>query len=250
MKQKKQTKPDLWNKNALLVFLFIGLILRVLPVFWGIPLKPYIRSYHPDEAKVLNSILSFPEIYWTTKPFAGYGTAVQYILGTFLLPFKWFFLKSLNLGYEYFIIASIFSRFASVTFGTGCILLTYLTAKKIYDEKVALLSAAFLSVAFFHTLNSALITLDVSSSFILMLNFFLCFKAIESNRWRDYIILGIASGILVGTKTVLGIFFCIPFLLNFLKLYTPALVFIASLYNRYFTHPVYFCGSRMHILLQ
>jgi len=214
-------KPLRLRQNALLIVLFSGFLLRLIPILWGIPVNPFIRSYHPDEAKVLNTILSFPEIYWTTKPFSGYGTAVQYILGVFLFPLKWLFIKSLHFPFEYFIIVSIFSRFASIILGTGCIYLTYLIAKNVYDEKVALLSAAFLSVAFYHTLNSPLITLDVSSSFILMLNFFLCYRAIQTNRWRDYIVLGIASGILVGTKTVLGIFFCIPFILNGLKLYCP-----------------------------
>ncbi|MBC2717648.1 MAG: glycosyltransferase family 39 protein [Desulfobacteraceae bacterium] len=169
----------------------------------------------------MNSILSFPEIYWTTKTWLVYGTSIQYILGTMLFPLKLFFLKSLNLDFEYYIFVSIFSRFASIILGTGCIYLTYLIAKKSYDEKVALLSAAFLSVAFYHTLNSALITLDVSSSFLLMLNFFLCFRAMETNRLLDYILLGIASGLLVGTKIVLGIFFCIPFILNYLKFFYP-----------------------------
>lgn len=210
-----------WENSFLIIALFLGFFLRLIPILWGIPFEPYIQNCHPDEFKVFNSILNFPEIYWTTKPFAGYGTAVQYILGVFLYPVKWIFLSFPNLRNEYVIFAWIASRLASVFLGTGCIYVTFLIAKRIYDEKVALLSSAFLSLAFYHTLNSALITLDVSSSFILMLNFLLCFRAVETNRWRDYILLGIASGLLIGTKTVLGIFFCIPFILNFLNFYSP-----------------------------
>ncbi len=214
-----QVKPSQFNKNALLIILGVGFVLRAIPVLWGIPVNRYIWSYHPDEGKVLLSILKFPEIYWTTEPFPGYGTVVQYIIGSLLFPLKYFFFKSPDLFYEYYIIVSIFSRFVSIFLGTACIYITYLISKKIYDEKVGLLSAMFLSVAFYHTLNSPLITLDVSSSFMLMLNFLLCYRAIETNRWRDYILLGIASGFLVGTKTVLGIFICIPFILNALDLF-------------------------------
>lgn len=217
---KKIRQRGLRN-NALLIALIIGFILRLVPILWGIPIKPYIRSYHPDEGKVLNSIFRFPEIYWTTKPFPGYGTAVQYMLGFLLTPFKFIFAQLLNLRFKYYIAVSIISRLTSIIFGTGSIYLVYLIGKKIYDENVALLSALFLSVSFYPTLNSPLITLDVSMSFILMLNFFLCIRAIEKNRMSDYILLGVASGLLVGIKTVSGIFFCIPCILSYLKLYYP-----------------------------
>jgi dolichyl-phosphate-mannose-protein mannosyltransferase len=208
-------------QHPLFIVLSVGFILRVMPIMWGIPINLFIHSYHPDEGKVLLSILDFPEIYWTSKAFMGYGTAIQYILGALLFPLKLFLVKSSNHSYEYYIIVSVFSRLISVILSTICIYLTYAIAKKIYDKKVAFLSASFLAVSFYHTLNSPLITLDVSSSFLLMLNFLLCYRAIEKNRLMDYIFLGLASGLLVGTKTVLGIFFCIPFLLSFLNLIYP-----------------------------
>lgn len=209
------------RENALFIVLIIGFLLRVVPILWGIPIKPYIRSYHPDEGKVFNSIMGFPEIYWTTKPFSGYGTAVQYMLGALLIPLKFVLAQLLNLRFEYYITALIISRLTSIILGTGTIYLVYLIGKKIYDENVAFVSALFLSVSFYHTLNSPLITLDVSMSFFLMLNFFLCIRAIEKNRLSDYIILGVASGLMIGIKTVSGIFFCIPCILSYLRLYYP-----------------------------
>lgn len=209
------------GKYLLWVILLAGFVLRVVPILWGIPLHPYISSCHPDEGKVFRAILGFPGIYWTTEPFAGYGTVIQYLIGTVLFPIKLIFINLLELSDAYTIFAKIFSRLISVILGTGTIFITFSLVQRLFDEKTALLGAAFLSVAFFHTLNSPLITLDVSSSFLLILNFLLCLHAIKTQKWRDYAILGIASGFLIGTKTVLGIFMCIPFILNILQNFSP-----------------------------
>ena len=74
--------------RLLCLILLAAFALRVAPILWGVPLRDEIRNFHPDERKVYGVVAHFPEIYGTTDPFPGYGTAVQYLLGTVLLPLK------------------------------------------------------------------------------------------------------------------------------------------------------------------
>ena len=68
--------------------LLLGFALRIVPILWGVPVGQFVGEYHPDEGKVLVSILDFPDVYGTTTPFPGYGTSVQYIVGLLLIPVK------------------------------------------------------------------------------------------------------------------------------------------------------------------
>jgi hypothetical protein len=49
--------------------------------------------------------------------------------------------------------------------------------------------------------------------FMLIINLLLCFRIIEKNRPWDYILFGVASGLLLGIKIVGGLFFVIPVLM-------------------------------------
>ena len=70
-------------------------------------------------------------------------------------------------------------------------------------------------------MNSALSTLDVSMGFLLLVNFILCIKAVENNRLSFYIILGVATGIIIGTKITAALFMAVPLILIFLKTAHP-----------------------------
>jgi len=207
-------KSWIQEHKLLFVILILGFILRILPILWGVPLNPHVRGYHPDEPKSYRTILNFPSL---STPFKGYGTTVQYVLGVLLLPVKVFMVKLMGRHDAYAVIALVLSRLASVLLGTGTVYLIYRLGNELFDKKVAILSAALLATSFYHTLNSALITLDVSMSFMLTANFLLCFKAFTVNRKMAYVHLGVATGLLMGTKFTGGMFFIIPCILTFLK---------------------------------
>jgi hypothetical protein len=69
-------------------------------------------------------------------------------------------------------------------------------------------------------MGSSLITVDVAMSFFLVLNFILCFKAVEKNNFGFYIIFGITTGLMIGTKLTAGIFLIVPFTLILAKILT------------------------------
>jgi hypothetical protein len=223
MKKLNIARIKNWTREhkVLSLIMLCGFVLRVIPILWGIPILPFIDGYHPDEPKAYRTIIGFPGVYLTTNFFQGYGTTVQFIIGFFLLPLKLIFVKLLGLKGNYAIIVVVFSRFVSVLAGTATIYLIYHLSKKFFSKKVGLISAAFFATAFYPTMNSSLITLDVIMGFLLVVNFILCIYALENNRLSPYIMLGVATGILIGTKITAALFIAVPFILNFLKTLHP-----------------------------
>ncbi len=202
------------NHKLLSIILLIGFIIRILTIFWGVPINPYVKSYHPDEPKVYIDIMNFPRSYLTFLQFKGYGTFIQNSLGLLFFPLK--VLKIFSNENIYEITVIILSRFVNVIIGSATIIFTYFLASKIFDKKTALVASALIAISFYHVINSPVITLDVAISLLIVINFQLSFYAIKKNELKSYIFLGIASGILLGTKITGGLFLLIPVILNLL----------------------------------
>ena len=207
----KTVQNRLGENSILTITLLVGLGLRCLPVLCGAPVFPFVGLYHPDEWKVARDVYAFPEIYFTNQ-FYIYGSACQYFLGILLFPLKvlivW--LKVLPGAKNYWLLCIVFSRLFSVATGTIAIFLGYLISSELFDRKTALATAVFICLSFYHCLNSSLSTLDVPMSSLLLINFLACMRALETEKIKDYLLLGVASGLLLGTKIVGGIFLVIP----------------------------------------
>jgi len=201
-----------WMRRHRLLSLILatGLALRLAPILWGVPLTPHIRDYHPDESKVYGALAGFPEIYGTMEPFPGYGTAVQYLVGVVLLPVKAVAVWIAERPYAYRIVAQLAARMCSALLGVGSILLTYLLGVRLFDRAEATTGAAFLALSFFHAMNSAVGTLDVPLSFLLLVNLLVCFTAFEDPRPGPFLVAGVCAGLLVGTKLSGIVFLVVP----------------------------------------
>lgn len=196
--------------RLLCLILLAGFALRIAPILWGVPLRPEIQDFHPDESKVYLAVARFPEIYGTTQPFPGYGTAVQYLLGTLLLPLKAVVVGLAERPYAYRILAQLASRMTSVLLGAGCIPLLYVLGARLFDRATATTAAALLAVSFFHAMNSAVGTLDVPLSFLVMVNVLVCFRVVERPRPAGFALVGICTGLVVGTKVTGIVFVVVP----------------------------------------
>jgi Dolichyl-phosphate-mannose-protein mannosyltransferase len=206
---------DFCKKNKLLTaILLAAFAIRIIPILWGVPLFPYVKNYHPDEPKIYIDIINFPRSYFTFEQFSGYGTFIQDTLGFLFIPLKLLKLIVNNKIYEIAVI--IFARLFNAAAGTAAILFTYFLGIKIFDKKTALFASAFLAFSFYHVMNSAIITLDIVMSLVIVINFLLTLYAVNSNHIKPYIFLGIASGILLSTKITGGLFLFVPVLFNFL----------------------------------
>ncbi len=208
----------------LVLIISIGLIMRVSVLFWGLPVIPDVycpdlnaACYHADEGDAVAPAVLFPGNYLSDNRFLGYGTVLPYLSGMTMILFKGLFPDS----YHYGVIVWAVARVYSILFGVGTILLTYLLALKLFQQKrVSLLSALLVSIAPQHVLSSAIAKPDILMGLLLVLNFLLLYKALERPTRRAFIVFGIATGLLLGTS-ITSSFFLIIFLLAVLYRKVP-----------------------------
>lgn len=209
--------------RILALCLSVAFLLRVACLPWATPLAggcgpvrgTNLRSYHYDEDKVYRTTANFPAIYLRTdQPYPTYGTTLQYALGLVLIPVKVTFYNVPG-GREYYpLFVWIVSRLISVLLGTLSVWFTFRLTMRLFDPMAGLFAALFLTFSLFHCLNSSLATLDVPLSCLLLVNILLALNASESGRRRDYVLLGVALGSLVGTKIVAALFVLVPVVLT------------------------------------
>ncbi len=193
-----------WSKEhpVLVGILLIGFLLRIVGIFWGTPfLDPLEIHYHPDEGAVIQGAVQFPEHIFSNHNLI-YPTFFSYSLGILTFPIRLFVADFGLLNEEtFYFVVMVIGRVFSVLAGTGTILLTYLFAKDIYDEKRALLASALVAFTLYHVTNSSLATTDVLTSFLAILFFILLRQAfLKPASLKLFIYPGITLGLLVGTK--------------------------------------------------
>ena len=184
-----------------MLVVILGFLLRVSTILWGTGVLPYSGRYHPDEAYTVLHAVEFPQNYGRDANFLT-GSTVPYLVAVVLLPGKAMFTRQ-----QWEVVCLLAMRLFSVLAGTGAILLIYLLARHLFDGSTpALLAAAFTAVSFTHCMDSPFATLDVFVSFFILACFLALFRAIKSKQLKDFILLGVLMGILLGTKTSTVVF--------------------------------------------
>ena len=85
--------------------------------------------------------------------------------------------------------------------GAGTVLLVFLLGRRVYNYRVGLVAAVFLTFFYLHALNSHFLTTDVPSGFMALLPFFWILPILENrNEWRNYLLAGFLAGLAVATK--------------------------------------------------
>lgn len=156
--------------------------------------KPFINVFHflfPDKYYFLN--LPSPQIdswpLWSAD--GSYNGLSQYEIDRYAL--------------NYFII-----RLISVFFGTLTVYLTYLIARLLFGESVALFSSLCLGITFIHVVMSMIGRQYVIATFFATLTFLSCWYVMSKGRLRDYLFFGIAMGLTNATKVFPAL--AIPFI--------------------------------------
>lgn len=111
----------------------------------------------------------------------------------------------------------ILGRSASVLFGCATIVVVYLIGKELFNKKVGLIAALFISLNSLHIFLSQLVKTDAAAIFWVVLSFLFAVKIMLRGQWRDYLCCGIICGIAISTKY------------NFLSLFLPIIAHL--LYN-------------------
>jgi hypothetical protein len=211
--------PLFHGHKCLCGILLVGLLLRIVPILWGIPLTADVKSYHADEPTAMSHLLGFPSQFFEPRANPEYGNSIQYLIGLLLLPVQLIVGKLCHLSHTYALIALICARLANVIMGTACVYCAYRLARNCFDRRVALLSAVFVATSFYHVLNSAVFTLDVPMSLLVLMNLLILGHALATRHVEAYVLLGIASGFLIGTKPTAGVFLAVTVLSTFFALW-------------------------------
>ena len=161
----------------------------------------------------LFALSSYRTVWWDSSVYIGMGKYI-YSFGDAGLwessrPIAWpliigFFWK-FGMGYI------LIGRIVEIIFGSMCIFLTYLIGKRIFDEKIGLLSAFFLAISpTFFFFNGIMLT-EIVSAFFALLAVYLLTK---------------------GKHFLFGLFFGISFMARFLQLFVFIGVILALICNK------------------
>src|SRR6266550_4015935 len=194
--QARDNQPSRIEIRLLTLVVLFGFVLRVSTILWGTGILPFSGRYHPDETYTVKHAAEFPGNYGRDTNFLT-GSTVPYLVAVLILP-----AKAMLRPTQWVLSCLLTMRLFSVLAGTGAILLIYQLARHLYDgTTTAILAAAFTALSFTHCMNSSFATLDIFVSFFILACFLALFRAIESRQLRDFILLGVLAGILLGTKT-------------------------------------------------
>ncbi|MBW8010275.1 MAG: glycosyltransferase family 39 protein [Chloroflexi bacterium] len=187
-------------RKILIAILMIAFGLRIVGIFWGLPIfDTYAHAYHPDESKIINGAVAFPEDIFEREDLR-YPTGLHYFVGLLVIPLGTLATFEVITKAQLSIYTFIISRIVSVVFGVGAVALTYRLGKLISNTTTGLLASSLLSVSLYHARHSAIATTDVATSFWIMAVLISLYRLSLDSKTRDYLVLGIFSGLLIGTK--------------------------------------------------
>lgn len=207
------------KKNWVVIsVLLVALIVRVIGVYPGFTVD------HPDEPgsyiTAINMFYNFLMPGRFDYP-AGMPFLHLLIYCIFILPFVFFkmfflhpsaFFALFDLGFNFFsqykesifgvtsLNALYWSRYIAAIVGTGAVVLTYLTTKKLFGRSAGIFAAFFLTFNFRHVLASHFGLPDIHSSFFNILAVFASVLLLEKNTRRRYIFAGIAAALALSIK--------------------------------------------------
>ncbi|HTM94751.1 MAG TPA: glycosyltransferase family 39 protein [Croceibacterium sp.] len=92
------------------------------------------------------------------------------------------------------------ARLFVVACGVGCVLLTYMIARRLWGQRPALLAAAILAANALHIEYSQIIRTDMQASAFMLLCALQSLAVVEHGRRRDYAIAGLMVGLGCATK--------------------------------------------------
>jgi len=166
---------------------------------------------HPDERHIwmVTISLSLPKSlgqYFDTarSPLNPYNQGSSFIYGT--LPL--FLTKALGEATSWGAPDRIhlLGRMLAATFDLATVLLMFLIGRKLYDERVGLLSALLSAGLVVHIQQSHFYTVDSFVATFVVLAFYRALWVVERGSWSDFLWLGISYGLAVASKINVALF--------------------------------------------
>ncbi len=214
--------------------LILIIILLIAAAFRFIGTNPGYHTYHADEGMSYSSaILMIRNInidpgrydYPIAIPLVNALFFVVFFIPLFIFKSKLFdptilpakYENIIELGqkivYQYQQTDVLFwGRYVTAFFSVGVVLLTYVVAKKLFnDKKVGLVSALLIAFNFRQVLASHIALPDIYNAFVYLLAFWSSLRLLTSSSKKSYLLAGLLVGLSFSTKFQIYSFF--PFLL-------------------------------------
>lgn len=186
------------RRGLVLALILLALALRAGGLTWGAPLDPYTGYYHPDERKIARGAVDFPADILTRSDLR-YPTGYHYAVGTLALPLRWL-MPRLWPDADVFLAVFMLARLTTLVLGVLSVALLYLLGRRFYGPAAGLVAAAFLAIVPIHVIHGAWATLDVPTAFLAIIALWACDRVMTRPTWGNAVLLGLASGLLIGTK--------------------------------------------------
>jgi 4-amino-4-deoxy-L-arabinose transferase-like glycosyltransferase len=226
-------QPEHW---VLLLVVLVGFSLRVWGIGFGLP-----YDYHPDEHQYVSEAVHFltardlsphkfnnPTLYKYVL-FVEYAVlyAAGRVIGVFqsCLDLEAFWANDPALFF-------LLGRLTTAGLGTVTTILVYVIGKRAYGRRQGLIAALLLSFTFLHARDSHYAVNDVPLAFVACTTLLYCLRLMRSRSWRNYLGVGIISGLATSIKHS-GVLLILPlFLAHVLSHQTRPPAFLARIVDR------------------
>ncbi len=189
-----------WSEWVLLGLLPLAFLLRVCGLDWDRGLL-----FHPDERQILMVVerLAFPnhwhELLSASSPlnprFFAYGSFPLYLLRMLSWIVARWQPAWASMSHFY-----VLGRLLSALFDTLTVLFMYVLARKVFDRRVALLTAVFVTFTVLHIQLAHFYTVDGLLTLLIVLSVIVAVDVARHGRRRDAALLGLLLGIALATK--------------------------------------------------
>lgn len=186
----------------LVAILLVAAIFRFTGINWD-----YNKHLHPDE-RFLTSVaadIDWPEKFDTyfdpqASPLSPYSLENMglYVYGT--LPLYLVKGVAVVLDQNNYDAIAIVGRTISGLFDLAAIFFLFLLGRRLYDDSVALLGAALLSLSVLNIQLSHFFTVDTFANLFVVMVMYFAVRVCERGRWWDYALIGLALGAGMASK--------------------------------------------------
>lgn len=189
-----------WANFALFGLLTIAFALRVYGLDWD---RGFF--FHPDERQILMVVAG---LSWPQNPLAlftpdsalnprffAYGSFPIYLLRLLSSLLSLWRVEWASMAHFY-----LLGRLLSACFDTLSVLITYLLARKVYDQRAAILAASFVSFTVLHIQQAHFYTVDTLLTLLVLLAVNKAVDVARDGRLCDGLWLGLILGIALATK--------------------------------------------------
>jgi len=217
----------MFNKNKLgkpifmlMLIVAIGALVRLWGIGFGLP----HTQCRPDEDSVV-LIVASPLRYFHPRDFI-YPSLYKYIV---LFFYALYFIGGIIFGRfhsindfikEFAVNPANFyliNRIISALFGAATIVVIYKIARKLFNEKIAVISSFFLSLAYLHVKSSHFGVADIALTFFIACSLFFILESYENKLLKNYFASGICAGLATSTKYPAALLIFTIFIAHFLN---------------------------------